>query len=372
MFIGSSRHVSGNICEGVARAFRLSFLAFTLAAAGCGGGRGSLTGAAGSSGGAVGAGGRGGSGAAGMGGSGAAGAEGRVVLHDANNYTAIASLTIPVVQTAPGADLTICWNALVKDLFCHDLVTSDDIDNVALLQMTNASRDQIAAALAVGALEQSTVSGYVDYHVDQSPTSTCAKLSQFAFVGTHLVPAADYVADANKTYLLLFATGTTPGVGSRSMLFLEPTSASSVAAVDAVDACAANVLDFQATLGQPLPISRTDSTQWHLDWSLLTRDSFNNAVNFARLDGVQIGFYQNLTAADLQARFIDIELIATLLYEVPIAAGARDVDLVDARLRGTSEPFPGFIRADGVWAVIVRCSRCQATVPVVLTILQPQ
>jgi len=69
---------------------------------------------------------------------------------------------------------------------------------------------------------------------------------------------------------------------------------------------------------------------------------------------------------------IDIDLIATALYEVPVAVGARDVDLASARLRGTSEAFPGFIRTDGVWAVAVRCSKCQIPEPVVFTVLQPQ
>ncbi len=338
-----------------------------------------LTGRAGTSGGAAGAGagvgsgaaGLGGSGAAGIGGAGAATPWGNVVLHDANNYAATASLSIPVVQTAPGADLRICWSSLAKDLRCHDLVPTIDIDNVAFMQIPNVTRNEVAGELLVGQLDENLLRVYGDYHVDQTPTSTCASLSQFK-LGEYVVPATDYVADPNTTYLLLFATGTTPVVGSRSMLFLEPTSASSVTAVDAVDACAANAFNFRATFGQPMPISQTDSAKWDLDWSQITRDSFANAVRFTKIDGVQVGFYQNLTAAELEARFIDIDLIATALYEVPVAVGARHVDLANARLRGTNETFPGFTRTDGVWAVAVRCSKCQIPEPVVFTVLQPE
>jgi hypothetical protein len=93
-------------------------------------------------------------------------------------------------------------------------------------------------------------------------------------------------------------------------------------------------------------------------------------MNFAKLTSVQIAFYQNRTAADLQARFIDIDLIATSTYEVSIPSGARSVDLAGARLGGTGEVFPGFTRSDGVWSVAVRCSRCQTSAPVVFSVLQ--
>ena len=339
-----------------------------------------LTGRAGSSGGAAGAGGGGGAGVAVIGGTGGAGMGGggdagtgeafKVVLRDANNYAADASLTIPAVTTASGADLRICWNSLAKDLRCHDLTPASTIDNVALLKIPHVSRNQITGDLAVGQLNENTVNGYVDYHVDQSPTSACASLSQFRF-GVPLVPATAYVEEANTTYLLLFTTGTTPMVGSRSMLFLAPTSASTVTAVDAVDMCAANAFNYLATFGQPMPISRTDSSKWRLDWSQITRDSWGNPVSFPKIDGVQVGFYRNLTVADLQARFIDIDLIATVVYDVPVTLGAKEVDLANGTLRGTGETFPGFT-ADGVWAVAVRCSKCQVPEPVVFTVLQPE
>ena len=83
-----------------------------------------------------------------------------------------------------------------------------------------------------------------------------------------------------------------------------------------------------------MPISATDSTKWHVDWSQITKDSFGNPVVFNKIDKVLLGFYQGKTAADLQTNFKDIEQIATTLYEVPVAHGARDVDLANAKVRG--------------------------------------
>ena len=44
-----------------------------------------------------------------------------VVLMDANNYTSLTTLALPTIQTAPGADLMVCWDGLMKDLLCHDI-----------------------------------------------------------------------------------------------------------------------------------------------------------------------------------------------------------------------------------------------------------
>lgn len=306
--------------------------------------------------------------------------KGNVVFEDANNYTSVTSLTIPKVTTKAGADLMICWSSLQKDLLCHDITgpgMGNGIDNVGFAQIPNIPQSEVSRQLAVGQFDDNLARVYGDYHTDQAAAgATCAMLSQFK-LGELVVPATDYVEPTGTmsiTYMLVFTTGTTPTVGTKSMLFLEPSSTSDVTTVNAIDACAMNVLSFQATLGQDMPISATDSSKWHVDWSQLTKDSFGNAVLFNKIDKVLIGFYQGKTKADLQTNFKDIEISATTLYEVPVTPGARDVKLGDAKLRadGTT-PFPGFsAQTDGVWAMAVTCSKCQVPAPVLMTILQPQ
>jgi hypothetical protein len=150
-------------------------------------------------------------------------------------------------------------------------------------------------------------------------------------------------------------------------------ASSSVTTVAAPDACDNNVLSFQATLGAPMMIASTDNTKWHLDWSQITKDSFGTPVDFSNLDNVLLGYYEGMTADDLQTHFIDIEVTATKMYEAAVDPGARDVDLTKATERGGTASFPGFASgANGVWAFAVRCSRCQIPAPVVMTILQPQ
>jgi len=304
------------------------------------------------------------------------GPKGNIVLTDANNYTSVTSLDIPEVTTASGADLMVCWDGLMKDLLCHDIVGPDNgIDNVGFLQIKNFSHDQVKTKLAVGQLDPNLVNTYREFGT-MGATSKCASLSQFK-LGSTLMPATDYVAPAATqtiTYMLLFTSGTTPGVGSKAMVFLNPSTTSTVMNVAAPDACSNNVLHFQATLGQPMAIPATDNTKWHIDWSKVTKDSFGNTVDFSTLkvDSVMVGYYQGMTAMDLQTGFKDIELTATKLYSANVAMGATDVDLVTAKDKDGGAAFPGFTMTDGVWALAVRCSKCQIPAPIVMTILQPQ
>jgi len=307
--------------------------------------------------------------------------KGNVVFKDVNNYSSQTGLTIPKVTTASGADLMICWNALQNDLLCHPITEpapagTNGIDNVGFAQIRNIPQPDVAAQLAVGQFDDNLATVYGDFYTAQAPSSKCAMLSQFK-LGEFVVPATDYVQPAGTqtiTYMLVFTTGTTPAVGAKSMLFLEPSTTSTVTTVNAVDACAATppVLMFQATLGQDMPISKMDSSKWHVDWSQLTKDSFEQEVRFNKIDKVLIGFYQGKTKADLQTNFKDIEISATTLYEVPVAIGARDVMLGDAKVRAGTTAFPGFVQTDGVWAIAVTCSKCQVPAPVLMTILVPE
>jgi hypothetical protein len=301
--------------------------------------------------------------------------KGNIVFENANNYMSTTSLNIPKVATAAGADLDICWDGLSKDLLCHELKAgTNDVDNVSFLQMPNLSQDEVRSKLAVGQLDENLVKTYGDFHVDHTASSKCTKLSTLK-LGKAIAPSTDYVVPTGTmtiTYMLLFETGTTPGVGSKSMLFLEPSASSTTTSVAALDACANDVLTFEATLGAHMAIPAADNTKWHVDWSQLTQDSFGNPVLFTKIDKVLIGYYQGKTAADLQTNFKDIELIATTLYEAPVAPGARDVDLKNAKVRGATTAFTGFNQTDGVWALAVTCSKCQVPAPILMTILDPQ
>jgi hypothetical protein len=298
---------------------------------------------------------------------------GNVLLKDANNYTSESTLTIATVETASGADLNICWDGITKDILCHDIVSpTNAIDNVAFLQIPNMNKSQVATKLAKAQLAENQVAVYGDFHTAEMPASKCVQLSKMKLGSDIVAPATDYVESTNKTYMLLFASGTTPGSGARSMIFIEPKASSTNMTVQAPDGCSTDILDFQATLGQPISIPAADATKWLVDWGDITHDSFGNTVSFANLKRVLVGFYQGKTADDLETGFLDIEQTATALYEVAVPAGQTYVNLADAKLRGGTTAFPGFTQTDGTWMVAVMCDKCQLPAPVVLSVLLPQ
>src|SRR5450759_3944869 len=239
---------------------------------------------------------------------------GNIVLRDQNNYTATSTLTIPQVVTASGADLSICWSTLSTDLLGHPVLPTTDINNVSFLQILNFTEQQVADALGAGQPFTSHVKNYRDFHT--TTASTCTTLSTFT-LGKSLpvTPATDYVEAADKKYMLIFSNGTTPGSGSRTMIFLEPSANSAVTSVTAPEGL--GILDFQADITTPAAVSAPAVGPWVVDWSLLTRDGLGNDMVFQNIDGLMVGWY-DMTLAALQAQVLNYDRIATALYRLSL------------------------------------------------------
>jgi hypothetical protein len=295
------------------------------------------------------------------------GVSGNILLGDQNNYNSTSSLAIPTIETASGADLDICWGDVATDIRCHDVEAQTDVDNVALLRFLHLSEPDVEQRLTAGQLAQSEIDGYLEYHTDHQ--ATCTKLSALSFFGTAIQLEEEYVESSDHTYMLLFAEGTTPGVGARTMTFVKPTSGSTNTRVDAQPGC--GFLSFSADLASAATVPIPSQGPWVIDWRNLTRDGQGNPIVFASIDGVLLGFYSGMTVTELQAQILDLELIATSLWEVALTGG-RTADLALARERDSAAPFSGFERdTAGVWLLGLMCSTCQNPAPVVLTVLEP-
>lgn len=297
----------------------------------------------------------------------AAPAEGAILLADEQNYRLESSLSIPNIETASGADLDICWSALVSDLQCHPLEPQPDLDNLALLRFLHLSHDAVEARLTSGQLAMSEVDGYLEYRTDHA--STCSKLSSMSFFGTPIDIQEQYRESDEHSYMLLLAEGTTPGVGARGMIFVTPTSSSSNTRVDVPSGC--GLLDVSADLSSAAPVSISAQAPWTVDWRNLSRDGQGNPIAFESIDSVLIGFYSGLTVAELESDILNLERNANALWELPLTGG-RTAELGRARQRDNDTPFAGFTRAEpGVWVMGLMCSTCQNPAPVVLSVLEP-
>ena len=291
---------------------------------------------------------------------------GMVLIRDENNYLSTSSLSVPTVETAPATDLEICWSNIATDIQCHPVVPTADIDNVGFVRLLHLTQPEVEAQLISGELSQSKVAGYVQLLTDHN--ATCGKLSQFSFFGTPLDVAAEYQEKSDETYMMLFAHGTQLGVGARVMMFLKPTATSTNTRVDAPSGC--GLLDFTADLTTPKALAIPTAGPWKVDWRNVTRNGQGAPVAFEFIDRLLIGFYQGLTVADIQAKFFDIETLATSLWELPLTGGTV-ANLANAVERGSSAHFAGFTPTDGVWLLGLFCSTCSNPAPLVLTVVAP-
>jgi hypothetical protein len=289
-----------------------------------------------------------------------------IVLYDENNYTSTSNLNLGTVETAPAADLDICWTNVTKDLQCHDVDPQSGLDNVSVIRLLSSSEAAVEQMLIGGTLVMSDVDKYNDLHLDHQ--STCAKLASLNYLGSPMNIQQDYVESTNYTYVLIASKGTTPGVGSNTMTFLKPTASSTNTTVDMPTGC--GILDFQANLHSATTVPVSAAGPWVVDWSHITHDAENNDVIFDTIDNLLIGFFQGMTVSQVETQMFDLETLASTLWQITLT-GKRTANLALAQDRTTGELFPGFLRTDGVWAVGLRCTTCQNPAPLVLAILDP-
>jgi hypothetical protein len=289
-----------------------------------------------------------------------------IVLANKNNYRSTASLTLPTVETASGVDLDICWTSIATDMQCHPVSPQADIDNVAFIRLLHLTGTEAEAKLVSGGITQSQIDGYVEFRTENR--TTCTKLSQFSFLGTKVDVLAEYQQSTDETYLLLFTHGVQRGVGARVMMFLRPLATSNNSKVDAPSGC--GTLNFTADLTTPEKVQVPATGPWIADWHRVTVDGQGNEIIYATLDRLLLGYYQGMTVADIQAKFFDIEIMATSLWDLDLAGGYT-ADLSQAKDRKTGEPFAGFGQGAGIWLLALMCSTCSNPAPAILTVLDP-
>ena len=290
-----------------------------------------------------------------------------VYLQDRNNYQSSTTLSIDTIETASGTDLEICWGDVTTDIQCHDVEPQADLDNVAFVRFHGRSEDEVEELFASSELKMGDVDAYFQFHTNHR--DVCTMLSSMSLYESDIDLEADYFESDEATYVLLFAAGTTPGLGSRTMTFMRPTSSSTAITVNAPPGC--GILDFSAELSSAATASIPAGGPWVVDWSDVPRDSAGNDLPLESIDSLLLGFYEGMTVAQIEAKVMDLELMATTLWELELTGGYR-ADLAQAKERESGREFHGFDReSDGVWLLGLMCGTCQNPAPVVLVVLEP-
>lgn len=315
----------------------------------------------------------GGSTAAGGGGPGACSTT--VTATTASDYSFSSTITMPLQTIASKTEFTVDWSTLTKDFMKHPLAVPGDVDSVFL----------VIWHLDQATLEQKLNNDAPDLQTYVTPppsivtnkTKTSAKFFEFTLFGTVIdqptmlsyIDTAQYPS-TEWSYTLMVHTGTDPQKGTRMIQAFktDPTSTNTV--INITD----NSTDLRYTANlhdlQPLqlPAGQPGIT---IDWSTLTMNGLGHAIDTSQpsqIDHVMVGHYPNLTIADLEMQFLDLDRIHTGLWQGDVASGTS-INLGTLK-DSAGQAFPG-IDAQGLWVVAASCSTCANPAPWYLTILKP-
>jgi len=288
---------------------------------------------------------------------------GTVSLTDSNNFTYSGDLTLPVHTTVSAANVQICWDQLVNDLQCHGMDPTTEIDNVAMVRFPLLTHEEIEGGLSENDLNQADIGGYISY--EPADGETCVNLDDMTLFGTEIDIADEYNLES-ESYLLLLATGTSIGVGTRMLAFLDPSATSDNTEVDVEDGC--SVLDFAADVQSSEEPLICGEGSWPVEWSTLTADGLGNDLKLSDIDNLSLGFYEGADISDLESQFLDLEMIATTWWSLDLEEGVT-ADLAEATT-DAGQAFDGF-NGDGVYVLALRCTNCYNPAPLFLTVLNP-
>jgi hypothetical protein len=171
---------------------------------------------------------------------------------------------------------------------------------------------------------------------------------------------------ANHIYTVMAASGTQLGQGTRMIQSYELDPASTNTMVKLTND--STQLTYTANLHSLTSIGITaKSAAITLDWGKMTTNALGNTFITTNITNAMVGHYTQ-TPAELEAKFLDLELIAADLYRAEIPAGTvLDFSMLKNK---SGQAFAG-IDADGTWVVALQCGGCRNPAPWYLTILKP-
>ncbi len=289
---------------------------------------------------------------------------GVLTLTDASNYRFVGLLDGPSYPVQEGADISVSWAALADDIQCHAVDPVGDIDNIALMVFPYLSEAEVEEGLSEDSLTQVDLGVYLSH---EPGDATQAVLSDLTFFGTPADIQTELFAGSGA-WMLLLTTGIEVGIGALTFAFIEPDPDSSQTTVSLDQGC--GVLDYTADLSSAEPVA-VSGVPW-LDWSGVTTSG--QGLDFQRLDvtEVMVARYADLSPAELETQFLDLEQLADDFWTLEHASGTA-ADLSQLVNRDDGSAFSGFdgSEADGTWLVALRCAHCANPAPLYLAVLEP-
>jgi hypothetical protein len=288
-----------------------------------------------------------------------------IVLVDDNNYSYDGQLNFPTYTTGEHIYLNLGFGQLTKDMLCHDLDPTVDVVTAGLSLFPRLSCDEVAKGFTDDSLLSSDLAGYVS-----TPTygETSVELESMTFNGTEFDLIELYEHIEGGCWVFNLSAGEDYTANTLFAVNLDPQPTSDVDTVELQDDC--DVVDFSWDLHSlTKPVVDSTATSWTVDWDSVLYTGHGDFFKPSDVDTIMVARYDTLTPTDLEAQFLDLELISDGLWtEFTDGSGTASLGgLVDA----SGSPFPGFTPGP-TWILALRCDTCKNPAPLFLTVLDVQ
>lgn len=303
-----------------------------------------------------------------------------LVASAANNYAFSSTMRLPPVTVKSMSNLTFDWSGVTKNFQGNDISTTGDLNLVTLLLLSSPLADVEAKLNAdTLSLQDVVVTPPPAWPAPGMATGgmTSAKLYDFTVNGS-VIPIEDFnryfdpaVYPASLfTYMATVAKGSVPGEGNQMLQTFNLDAGSSATTVTikndstrlTCDVSLRNLTITGVTAGTPALT---------LDWSQMVASMANNALGYTFKDNyitrAIVGHFTE-SPADLEKKFLSLDVIATKYYTADIMTGAM-LDFTTLRTEN-NEAFPG-VDDNGTWMVGLICGNCRNPAPWYMTILKP-
>ncbi len=288
------------------------------------------------------------------------------ILTDAHNYSYDGTMDVQpydlaeIDMDAGPFDLSFTWSELTTDMQGHALDPATDVQSTTLAVFPNLSQDEVETRLAQNTMYQSDMGLFGAALTDGGSS---VSLSDHTVMGND-IDIEQYFVDGYGTWLFTLNTGTTAAENTRMAAFLVPVPGEKSTALALSDDSA--IVEVEANLSD-LQVQRAEPDQSFVaDWRDVTSTGQGLELNQGVIDQVMVAWYAELEPADLEAEFMDIELLADEIWSLEVS-GVSSADL--AELEGASGNFGG-ISDQGTWILALRCTSCPSPAPPFLTRLE--
>lgn len=294
-----------------------------------------------------------------------------LLANEKSNYAFTSTITLPPITVKAMANLAFDWSGVKQDFLGHALDPARSL-NTALVMLWDLPLDALETALNADALYTS------DLIVSPPPSlpltgATSAHLYDFTVNGTPITPEmfdayfdATLYTPANSSFLVAVQQGSELGREIRMLQAFRLDSASTVTDVKLTNS--STRLTYNANL-RSLTITGVPggTAALTLDWSQLTTNALGAAFKEGYVTSAVVGHYAQ-TPAELEAKFLDLDRIASEYYRADIPSGSV-LDFTTLKTE-SGAAFPG-IGEDGTWLVGLICGNCRNPAPWYMTILKP-